>query len=305
MWFMSDMAPQFYDAFKKVFNCSPYRLYCTWHVDKAWKEQLKEKVKDTEIYFRIYKQLRTLLEQTNIDVFNRCLATLTDSLINSNITKSFGKYFLEHWAFKKESWAYCYRVGFGINTNMFCETFHRVFKYQYLKGKVNKRVDNCLVNLMKYNRDKAFERMIKLTKGKCTHKIKSINDRHQASLKLSFASVIEIANNYGPVSGWTIQSEDGKRNYNVTLSEELCMEQNCRMRCIECDICYHRYACTCPDFLIYSTICKHIHLLHRYVTRNKQQQDSNSPSLPDSNDGDVTCINPSEDHIEDEKKTNT
>lgn len=65
-------------------------------------------------------------------------------------------------------WAYCYRAGMGINTNMKVEAFHRVFKYSYLKGKVNKRVDNCLMNLLKYVRDKYFERMIKLTKGKAT-----------------------------------------------------------------------------------------------------------------------------------------
>ena len=40
-WFMTDIAPQFYDAFCAVFNCEPIQLYCTWHVDKAFKEQLK------------------------------------------------------------------------------------------------------------------------------------------------------------------------------------------------------------------------------------------------------------------------
>ena len=69
----------------------------------------------------------------------------------------------------------------GINTNMMVEAFHRVFKYNYLKGKYNKRVDNCLVNLMKYTRDKLFERLIKLTKGKSTSKLKLIQDRHNRS----------------------------------------------------------------------------------------------------------------------------
>ena len=80
---MSDMAPQFYDAFCKVFNCHPIPLYCVWHVDKAWKEQLKEKVKDLEIYANIYKQLRTLLEQTNIDIFNQYLTSFTKMLTRS------------------------------------------------------------------------------------------------------------------------------------------------------------------------------------------------------------------------------
>ena len=36
LWFMSDIAQQFYDAFTTVFECNPKQLYCTWHVDKAW-----------------------------------------------------------------------------------------------------------------------------------------------------------------------------------------------------------------------------------------------------------------------------
>jgi len=45
----------------------------------------------------------------------------------------------------------------GINTNMFSEAFHRVFKRVYLGGKVGKRIDCCLVNLVKFSRDKAFD----------------------------------------------------------------------------------------------------------------------------------------------------
>ena len=41
----------------------------------------------------------------------------------------------------------------------------RVFKYKYLKGIVNRRVDKCLVNLLKFSRDKVSERISKLTKG--------------------------------------------------------------------------------------------------------------------------------------------
>ena len=34
----------------------------------------------------------------------------------------------------KEKWAYCYRAGEGINTNMFVESLHKNFKYNYLHG---------------------------------------------------------------------------------------------------------------------------------------------------------------------------
>ena len=65
---------------------------------------------------------------------------------------------------------------------MFVEAFHRVFKYGYLKGKVNKRLDNCILNLLRYFRDKTFDRLIKVTKGKSTNRVNMIHDRHLQSL---------------------------------------------------------------------------------------------------------------------------
>lgn len=90
------------------------------------------------------------------------------------ISVEFSIYFEREWLKKKEMWVYCYRVGLGININMIVEVFYRVFKYNYLKGKFNKRVDNCLLNLLKFVRDKYFERFIKLIKGKCNYKMRVI-----------------------------------------------------------------------------------------------------------------------------------
>ena len=49
---MSDLAPQFYDAFCDVLAPlkNPKQLFCTWHVDKAWKKELKEKIGNFDIY---------------------------------------------------------------------------------------------------------------------------------------------------------------------------------------------------------------------------------------------------------------
>ena len=58
---MSDLAPQFYDAFTDVHDNFPQQLFCTWHVDKAWKEQLKEKNLSQEYAICVYKGLRALL----------------------------------------------------------------------------------------------------------------------------------------------------------------------------------------------------------------------------------------------------
>ena len=79
-WFMTDIAAQFYDAFCAVLNCEPIQLYCTWHVDRAFKEQLKSKIKNSAIELEVYKQLRIVLEQTNEKLFNNYLSTLCERL---------------------------------------------------------------------------------------------------------------------------------------------------------------------------------------------------------------------------------
>ena len=37
MWFMSDDAQQFFNAWGSVFGPVKNILFCTWHVDWAWK----------------------------------------------------------------------------------------------------------------------------------------------------------------------------------------------------------------------------------------------------------------------------
>ena len=56
----------------------------------------------------------------------------------------------------------CYCKEATVNTNMYVEAFHRVLKYVYLKGKVNKHLDNCIGILLKLAREKGFERIAKV-----------------------------------------------------------------------------------------------------------------------------------------------
>ena len=260
IWFMTDLAPQFYNTYCFVNECQPKRLFCTWHVDKAWKEELRRKIGNLEIEASVYKLLRTVLEETNEKVFDDQLASLVDKL-SSNATIEFKKYFVQNWVNIKTHWGYCYRVGDGINTNMFVEAFHRTFKYNYLKGKYNKRVDTVLVNLLKF---KTFARLIKLTKGALTQRMKTIQERHLSSKKMCFSLIKETED----TNVFMIKSEDGKRNYSTSKLSDNCEVSGCRLRCIECSVCTHSYHCNCPDFLINNTSCKHVHLLKRYLVAN-------------------------------------
>ena len=56
-WFMGDTASQFYDAFALVNAVSPIHIICTWHVDKASREELRQKVSSIGIQSEVYRYL--------------------------------------------------------------------------------------------------------------------------------------------------------------------------------------------------------------------------------------------------------
>ena len=157
---------------------------------------------------------------------------------------------------------------------MYVEAFHKVLKYVYLKGKVNKRLDVCIGTLLKLARDKGFERLIKLEKGKTSERIKLINVRHKNSLKLSFESV----NATEEYLTWCVNAADGNK-YHIVQQNTTC-PYSCHIRCTDCNVCIHMYSCNCQDSLIRATICKHVHLVVRSQTSSIITELCDSISLP-------------------------
>ena len=60
--FMSDDAPVFINAWKSVMGQVEHPLLCTWHVDRAFRQNLG-KIQGSENKVVVYKLLRTLLEE--------------------------------------------------------------------------------------------------------------------------------------------------------------------------------------------------------------------------------------------------
>lgn len=182
-WIMTDDAEQFYSAWVVVFDSQPHKLLCAWHIDRAWKTNLS-KIKDKEMQCQVYHILRTLLEEVNVEKFDTALNNFVCQILLNKQTKEYGEYFKTYYYFRKEQWAACYRRHSGINTNMYVEAFHRTLKHIYFQGKTNKRVDKCMNVLLRIARDKAFERLTKLEKGKASLRISTIKKRHKQSLKM-------------------------------------------------------------------------------------------------------------------------
>ena len=121
---MSDLAEQFYSAWIAAFYSTkpPKKLICTWHVDRAWRENLK-KFTNSELKVTLYHNLRVLLEETDVHMIELLLERTIHNLKDSNVTFGFADYFEKNYVKRKEEWAACYRKESLVYTNMYVETF--------------------------------------------------------------------------------------------------------------------------------------------------------------------------------------
>lgn len=249
--FMSDITSVYYNAWIQVMGAVPQQLYCSWHVDRAWNQNLS-KIQNKETRDLVYKTIKFLQTSTDINTscFKKKLSVAVEHMLQDHETRDFGVYFNTYYVGICEKWAYCYRKECGINTNMRLESMHKVIKYFYLDGKCVKRLDKGLHATLRYVRDKIIGRIIQHTKGKQSIHSRRINQRHRLALTSSFN--ISAENN----QTWIVSSSE--KDYSVTKNIEL-TSKCCNLVCQFCNICIHSFTCNCPDFFMMSTICKHIH----------------------------------------------
>lgn len=257
--FMTDITTVFYSAWEKVMGSVPSHLYCSWHIDRAWQNNLT-KVTNCDKRKVVYQTIKVLQENLDENEFLKHLHETINLLYQDSETRNFAKYFCDNYKHNYRQWAYCFRKNCGINTNMHCESMHKSIKYFYLDGKVTKRLDKGLNALLKFIRDKTVERIIKTTKGKHTSHVQNIHAHHRAALVSKFRVEKSGSNNY-----CVINSSPSKQNIVYVVSKNLDTNNAspfcCHLTCSFCKICIHTFSCTCNDFSIKSVICKHIHFV--------------------------------------------
>lgn len=138
---------------------------------------------------------------------------------------------------------------------MYLESVHKTFKYSYLKGKKNKRLDRCITELIKFTRDNVFKRLHKLSKNKCSLKEDCIVRSHLKGTQINKSQIT-----FTSTSSWLVQSsKDNEVSYRVLKTKDTCDDIDCKLKCRQCDVCTHIYTCECPDHVVRCNICKHIH----------------------------------------------
>ncbi|KAH1022594.1 hypothetical protein HUJ04_011974, partial [Dendroctonus ponderosae] len=220
-------------------------LYCSWHVDRAWRKNLSLiNLRDKQVSSIIFIEI-----------------PLSKKIVFRTVYK-FGHYFENHYSNNCISWAYSYRVHCGLNTNMHIERMHKSIKYIYLQRKNVQRLDKALGALMKLVRDRLFDRLIMLNKGKVTSKSTKLKKRHRISLTLDEGSVSEVSSGI-----WQIMTASVANNiYTVCENRSGC---DCQLHCDECECCIHTYSRDCIDGSIRWNMCKHVHLVCRFLLQRK------------------------------------
>ncbi len=250
-WFMSDMASQYFNAWKEVFDSNNTKyLWCAWHVDRAWRKTIKKCFSSLDEQRNIYHQLRVLMMETSTISFQIMLPKFLSVIKSSPFFEYFQTY-CKH----SEQWALCFRIGTPMNTNMYSESFHRVLKICYLNHKYNRRLDSLLYILKKIASDKVFQQLQKKEKGKHSHRVCDINKRHKHAESFRHSAIIlsDDRNTYA------VSSESRPDVfYTVKKQKSTC---DCKMKCQFCSACCHLYSCTCLDSCTNNSVCKHIHLV--------------------------------------------
>lgn len=286
--FMTDMALEFYNAWKKVFPEPQFHLFCTWHVLRAWKDNLNKVCasglnltqKDViSIKKQLYRFLRCdLMREMDPETF---LKELDAFLSTKNVLlKDFQSYFETYYASCVKQWAYCHRKEAGINVNMVCEAFHKVLKWKHLKGRKIKRMDKALKAILDYL-DKRLENEI-IEEERCSieaYKPRIIAERHKKSLWGTLDQIFPYKNYWAAESFSESQNEDKHVKEIYIIEERMRVEcsKNCKLICAECNTCSHKFTCSCPDNAILSNMCKHIHLLCKFLAANPVQEHPKEP----------------------------
>ena len=131
----------------------------------------------------------------------------------------------------------------------------------YLQHKQNRRIDFLLSILLKIARDKVFEQLTKVEKGKYSHRVAEINKRHKSALNMLS---LHVPVTQKDEACWMVPSQrDTTIQYAIQLTNNAC---KCKLSCASCHACVHMYTCTCMDATLHATVCKHVHFVRMITT---------------------------------------
>lgn len=254
--FMSDDIPEFSEAWARVMGEPQYHLLCWWHINKNWSKHINNKIKNQQKRDFVKKTLYNLATDIqDITKFTSALQNFLNILRADEQTKDFSNYFSSFFVHKMKCWAFCYRQRIGVNTKINLENLYRKIKRIYLNEN-HPRVEKAVKSFYELIRDTMLgpaEFSIENPEGRIQH----ILNNH---LMIESSSLSDIEQEESISNAWFVPSTENQNlKYKVERLQEVCDQESCIFRCIECQMCLHTYRCSCLDNTICLNICEHIH----------------------------------------------
>ena len=255
--FMSDDDSIYRNSWKTVMeteNCPTQYLLCSWHVDRAIRENMRKKLKASmQDKVNVYRLFRVLLDEPVKENFELKLKNFLKYLEEAGYD-DFRVYLQKYYLCdsRKQLWAKCFRPAASLNTNNHLESMHRTLKYVFLDGKKVKRLDDTLYAIRKMVKVLLHRRLIDLTRKRFA--TPDMLKKHMIGKELE---VIQVEQGCYEVDSGTYHD----KSYTVLVSQLSCSD--CQIRCPECRVCICMFSCNCEDNSNGTRfICKHIHAVN-------------------------------------------
>lgn len=87
-----------------------------------------------------------------------------------------------------------------------------------------------------------------------------LRKQHKKGQKIVLDKIKKNIDDYGEVVSWVVELPCNVTEYFTVkkLQSEKCVD-GCGVICVPCNACVHMFSCTCHDYLLFGTMCMHIH----------------------------------------------
>lgn len=282
---MTDVAEDFYLAWVKVMGEPGQTLFCLWHVERDWRENLystTSESKSTDIFLLLH----SIITEPDYETFHGKFNEIRLSLVSDPSTSTFGRYLIDNYSENYNYWSSAYRPRDAIRVDADLERLHLSIKYLYTEVRKNHRLDKNIDSILQFIDNKLYERATNVDRNS-GKKTKNISSGHRSSMLLNIKAISEINHS------WYISQIHKKHgDYRIDEVNSSC---DCDLKCDKCNVCVHRFTCTCPDNIVKSNMCKHIHLVCRYIGTNGYETEDRiiedeSESMPPGYIGEIVIV---------------
>jgi hypothetical protein len=246
--FLSDDANAFYNAWVAEMCVDlpyPKKRLCEWHVNCNWTTKLNiipnipASHQPTTTYRKEAKsKLFDLRKELDKNLFHHKLENFLIYLNSNECFFPFLSYFKTYYLDRVEQWAQAYLPeDGGCNTNMYLEAWHKTFKYKYLGGKRQKRLDFVCNRLLQADQDAQKNKERYDVLGHRNHRTAKVRKSHTQAKQLWDDGKLKVTRKDNDQQVQFVVEEGTSFSAVTQVTED--PSHKCPFQCKACSTCLH------------------------------------------------------------------